>query len=198
MPSVAPTNSDDNRRSAKQFRCRGCGSGDTRTTKRHPLQWNKDGKPYLLREKQCRDCGHKFKTFEIREQDLAENDSLYELLKVAITGAGAQDASHVYLVGHPGGYTKIGIARDANNRLRNLQTSSPVPLRLLAFFRLPNPKGVEKTLHDYFRDKRVSGEWFNLSGHDIKQICSAFWQLDPEPQPNRPVTLAEFVNSFDD
>jgi hypothetical protein len=53
---------------------------------------------------------------------------------------------------------KIGIAADVGLRLSNLQTSSPVPLKLLGT--MPGGKEMEGILHGMLAGQRVRGEWF--------------------------------------
>ncbi len=68
----------------------------------------------------------------------------------------------VYFVRAGNAHTvKIGYARDADVRLRQLQTASPTRLRFL--LRLPGDWILEQQLHDQFREYRVRGEWFRLS-----------------------------------
>lgn len=59
-----------------------------------------------------------------------------------------------------GGPIKIGFtARPLAERLRELQTSSPATLRMLA--EIPNADaGLERRLHNDFGDRRLHSEWF--------------------------------------
>jgi hypothetical protein len=54
------------------------------------------------------------------------------------------------------GLIKIGITTDFQSRLRSLQTSSPVPLRLLGVV----PEDIEDYCHVALWEWRVRGEWF--------------------------------------
>ena len=73
----------------------------------------------------------------------------------------------VYIVGPEsgGGPFKIGYATNVDKRLCQLQTGSPVPLKVVNV--LPGSRETEKFLHWVFRGKRSHGEWFNLSGREM-------------------------------
>lgn len=112
----------------------------------------------------------------------------------------------VYLI-QCGDYVKIGMARDVKKRLSSLQTGSPSPMYLLGHFDSRNDRQTEGLLHAKFREKRVSGEWFNLGEDDIEQIKAQFQFVDAEPtasrtprlrvardeKPKRAMTIEEFA-----
>ncbi|MBL1086790.1 GIY-YIG nuclease family protein [Streptomyces actinomycinicus] len=78
----------------------------------------------------------------------------------------------VYVIGSPGCQTvKIGRSRDVEQRLRALQSMSPLPLQLLCTF--PGGAELEAALHRYFAAQRTHGEWFDLSGADPAAVVSA-------------------------
>lgn len=69
----------------------------------------------------------------------------------------------VYVIGAAGHPTKIGIALDPVQRLRDIQVGCPHRLRL--YFAEPIPSGarlIEKACHARLSDHRVSGEWFSI------------------------------------
>lgn len=57
-----------------------------------------------------------------------------------------------------GGPLKVGIALHPEQRLRELQTGSPVPLALVGVF--PAGRAVESLLHETFKEHRLHGEWY--------------------------------------
>lgn len=57
-----------------------------------------------------------------------------------------------------GGPIKIGCSSNVEQRLADLQKSSPVTLRCL--FRAPGGFEIERELHGMFRRHRRHGEWF--------------------------------------
>jgi hypothetical protein len=66
------------------------------------------------------------------------------------------------------GLTKVGWALNPQKRLANLQTGSPVPLRLLGSIR--GRRESEAYLHDLFAHARRHGEWFELPDEAIHKI----------------------------
>lgn len=69
------------------------------------------------------------------------------------------------------GYYKIGRSSNPEYRERTLQSEKPT-IKLM-FYNDARMKD-EKVLHDKFKDKRIRGEWFDLSGSDIEQIKEYF------------------------
>jgi predicted GIY-YIG superfamily endonuclease len=71
---------------------------------------------------------------------------------------------YIYFIQSGYGAIKVGMAKNPEKRLANMQTSIPKSLRLLAAIPLPDRKSaraLERELHDLFKDERIRGEWFN-------------------------------------
>lgn len=78
--------------------------------------------------------------------------------------------------------SKIGISRNVNNRLSQLQTGCPYQIQLIKTFNSDLSTKIEKVLHRTFRTKKIDsseytliGEWFNLDIDSIlkfEEICS--------------------------
>lgn len=69
------------------------------------------------------------------------------------------------------GYYKIGKSKNPSVREKTLQSEKPT-IELL--FKYPAEFYDEKHLHYVFRHKRIRGEWFDLSGSDLKIIDEYF------------------------
>lgn len=68
----------------------------------------------------------------------------------------------IYIIGSgPNDPLKIGRARNIAQRLHNIQSGNPLPLRLLASFLSDNPSVAERNLHHKFHAHRLQGEWFS-------------------------------------
>ncbi len=79
--------------------------------------------------------------------------------------------SFVYLIACPAtGQVKIGMARDPNARLGQLQTGHGHELQLVATIASENPFFLENRLHRRFRHHRLKGEWFT----DVPEIREVF------------------------
>ena len=83
---------------------------------------------------------------------------------------GEGNGCYVYLLGDSSkDYTyKIGVTRgDISRRIAKLQTGSSGEIFLVRKHETPHPFFVEGALHRRFADKRVSGEWYQLSDEDV-------------------------------
>ena len=65
---------------------------------------------------------------------------------------------------------KIGISIDPFKRQKQLQSKSPIPLYLIKYWFGHDHEHTERCLHEMFGDKRVRGEWFKLSVHDVHEL----------------------------
>ena len=92
--------------------------------------------------------------------------------------------SHIYLIKHPSGATKIGRADSPQQRLTALSTATPDRLEILAIYKVgkSNVDAVEKYLHQLFASKRIKGEWFAINEIDIATIGALLayeqWDID--------------------
>lgn len=76
------------------------------------------------------------------------------------------DTQQTYLVlDEATGYTKIGKSKDIHTRLQIIKTHVPL-CQLIGYI----TDDVEKELHARYSDKKIKGEWFNLSDKDIQDI----------------------------
>jgi len=76
----------------------------------------------------------------------------------------SQDVSFGYLYFlTDGDYVKIGVSKNVNKRISELNTSSAKEIKLIAKYCLPNPYSVEAILHQLLKRYRVNGEWFDIS-----------------------------------
>ena len=76
------------------------------------------------------------------------------------------EVQDVYFI-QSGNAVKIGIAKDPDTRLRELQTGNCEHLVLLAV--VPGGGGaLEKELHRKFRKTRIQGEWYELN-HELSE-----------------------------
>ncbi len=90
--------------------------------------------------------------------------------------------TYVYMIGHErkdgmlGGPVKIGVSDDPAKRLKQMQTSSPQKLAILAVIAMPMRKAafmLEAVLHAYFADKRMQGEWFDVCAFEAGGALAA-------------------------
>jgi hypothetical protein len=69
----------------------------------------------------------------------------------------------VYLIRTNDGRYKIGIAKNPNKRVLQLQTGNSEPLELIETYQSERASKIESTLHRYYSYGKMMGEWFDLS-----------------------------------
>jgi len=86
---------------------------------------------------------------------------------------------YVYFVMEFGNQTiKIGKADNPYQRiLKGFGVKIPYRLELLYLLRSDNPLMTERLFHEYFKSKRVNGEWFNLKPEDVAWIRAADYPI---------------------
>ncbi|MBS1816640.1 MAG: GIY-YIG nuclease family protein [Acidobacteria bacterium] len=73
----------------------------------------------------------------------------------------------VYLV-KSGRHFKIGKANSVEERHRHLRIQLPQAAEVIHRIKTDDPYGIEGYWHRRFADKRLNGEWFELSVDDVK------------------------------
>ena len=65
---------------------------------------------------------------------------------------------------------KIGFSSDEtpHKRFNSFKTYAPFGAELLGFIRTVNPMGVEGRLHKKFDNRRLEGEWFDISLEEVE------------------------------
>ncbi len=100
--------------------------------------------------------------------------------------------THVYFVESKElGLTRIGVAQDANKRLEELDTASPVPLTLAGFISRPTwneARTLARRLYKQFAPSRIRGEWFKLDAILAKAVSETL--LEKKTVPPRAQAIA--------
>ncbi len=79
---------------------------------------------------------------------------------------------------------KIGLAKNIEKRLADLQVANPYQLQLIMAFPTNSRKHaemVEKRLHRYFKHKHIRGEWF-LGDIDINKCLKKNQKIEIDEQ----------------
>lgn len=85
--------------------------------------------------------------------------------------------TYLYVIAHPSGWRKIGYSQDPVRRANQHQSKSGAPLIGEAVVECANPKHAEKKAHRILHDRRIMGEWFNVSRQEaVTAIESASGQ----------------------
>jgi len=61
------------------------------------------------------------------------------------------------------GVYKIGVSKNPNKRLNDLQTGNPSPIKILYLYESENAYKIEKALHNRYSHFNTHLEWFELS-----------------------------------
>ena len=86
----------------------------------------------------------------------------------------SQSPTQVYvMIDKNTGYYKIGRSKNPKYREITLQSEKPT-IEMIHTFEAKNED--EKNLHLLFQNKRIRGEWFDLSGSDLYTIDNYFKQ----------------------
>lgn len=76
---------------------------------------------------------------------------------------------------------KIGYSQNTTRRVRQLQTASYTPLKVVEQFGpIHNARTVEQLLHKKYRTVRIHGEWYALSPIDILHERQSYLQYRDE------------------
>lgn len=73
---------------------------------------------------------------------------------------------HIYLLQSDNGVYKIGVSKDPQKRLKQLQTGSSEKLEIIKTYESEFYRQIEKGLHNKFNHLRSEGEWFYLHLED--------------------------------
>lgn len=103
-------------------------------------------------------------------------------------------------------YYKIGVASDVESRLAQLSTGNPFPLEVKIVYEFDNAEIVERAIHQKLKNKRVRGEWFELSYEDtteLHKLClmlggSAFEYKGENPDEEAIEEAEEIQESMED
>ncbi len=89
----------------------------------------------------------------------------------------------MYFIRLRGGLTKIGTTKRFTDRMSQLLSPDPEQAFICAYYIRHDAHLVERLWHKTFADKRVQGEWFQLSDADIDKVLSFTRRSGPEYEP---------------
>ena len=72
---------------------------------------------------------------------------------------------------------KIGRSYNVTERMKQIQTSNPYKISLIQAYKCNDCCILEKMVHNYYKEKRLEGEWFKFTEQDInecKELISKF------------------------
>ena len=86
---------------------------------------------------------------------------------------------------------KIGIAKDVNKRIKQLQTGNSEEIELIETFESEYANKIEKALHNKYAYVNKIGEWFTLSLSEEVNFVNECTRIE-----NNIKTLIEHGNEF--
>jgi hypothetical protein len=87
----------------------------------------------------------------------------------------------VYFFKHVGlNPVKIGYTTNESpiNRFNQFSTYAPFGSQIIGFISTQDPIKLEKTLHDKFSEKRLLGEWFDISETECENIINFYSNIE--------------------
>jgi hypothetical protein len=115
----------------------------------------------------------------IHEQSAYWQEDIYPILEYPILKP-VNEKHYVYIIGDGKNY-KIGIAKNPQNRLRQLQTGHALKLKIIRTFCLPSRDAVktaEAKIHQDLRRYRLTGEWFSAPLSVIEKVVNKNLSID--------------------
>lgn len=113
------------------------------------------------------------KSQQQRERLLAEKrDRAGDLIRTPIFRTGRRPTGFVYLIcaEHLDKPTKVGHTTGVNDRLKALQSGSPLRLRVVMHYGAEDvdlAKQIERAIHAHYKQRRMHGEWFDVPATEI-------------------------------
>jgi hypothetical protein len=106
------------------------------------------------------------------EKRIAEMEEFEQRQDISKTGKKPKTSGYIYLIRSDNKGFKIGYTTNPKNRITTLEVKLPFAIEYECLIKTDDIAALEKDLHTQFADKRINGEWFDLSEDDVKYIKS--------------------------
>lgn len=113
----------------------------------------------------------------------------------------SQHEQCVYIIENELGFVKIGIAKDPEARLREIQIGTPFRVWVRDSRRVPDARRIERFLHDRFKKYHIRGEWFDIPEDELDfqiptKVTVGIPNTEINIEPGRDLTYA-WARTFD-
>ena len=92
---------------------------------------------------------------------------------------GEETGNCIYVGYDMSGFFKIGMTENYQKRAQQIQNMNP-KFEILCAYSQDKPAVSEAALHAHFANKRVVGEWFELSVEDLQYIVYNYSSYRPD------------------
>ena len=117
-------------------------------------------------------------TAEVCENNILKHNKLCDIYpRGVIPNPNCQNFKtnrYLYLIQSGKNIFKIGVAKNVEMRLKDLQSINSAKLKLVKKCYTEDPFKKENFLHNKFKDKRINNEWFHLDESDKTFIINYF------------------------
>ena len=106
---------------------------------------------------------------------------------------------HIYAMLADDGKVKIGISKNVDKRIQSIECSKEVCiLKVYKTDMCANPYTVERKCHDFFKEKRVFGEWFDIRFEDaVSCICETFEKYADFHEEESNINFIDYFREID-
>lgn len=118
-----------------------------------------------------RKTAQQIKELKIKTEELEKQRKIFEEKEYE-----REHTGFVYLIKLGDSY-KIGITKNTKERFKQFEFM-PFDLQIIKTAKVKNYENIETLLHDMYKEKRIKGEWFNLTQDDIQNIIDYLSKLE--------------------
>lgn len=117
----------------------------------------------------------------IIEYNVMLHNQMVEAVKDEIE-TGRDKSGFIYLIKADTGHYKIGRTKELKRRMNLFNVNLPFQIELIHTFPSTDYVGAETDLHHRFAEKRVNGEWFQLSDDEVEwlKLIESYDPIDDE------------------
>lgn len=72
---------------------------------------------------------------------------------------------------------KFGVSANPDRRIKDIDSSSPIPIKELGRFFFKNVYEMEEMIHDNLKDSLIRKEWFKLKEYEVFQIIEEIGKM---------------------
>ncbi|AQU79371.1 MULTISPECIES: GIY-YIG nuclease family protein [Planococcus] len=124
----------------------------------------------------------------------ANQQQLDQIIKLPLVTGKAP--GYVYFVQeHITGSFKIGKTKQIDKRMNVFNVKLPFENKLIFLIKTADHHQTESAFHLHFSDKRLEGEWFNLTADDIRWIKQGFYTDKIQKTINSPSEVIKQLNA---